>query len=221
MKAEEQVKAEGQVKAEEQILVVPREALLPEPLVGFHPGDGAAYVERVRRWGTYRRRGDVEEDPTLKQVIPYLIVRHRDRIFLFQRLRSGAEHRLHGLYSIGVGGHIARQDGGSAGEEAAAAEAAGADVLQAGLARELQEELVVRPPWRARLVGVLNEEDTPVSRVHFGLVYLVEVEDPAVRVRETDRLSGRLAAREEVRAAYPAMETWSRRILDAVDPFTL
>lgn len=219
MRAEAQVKAGAQVKAEEQILVVPREALLPAPFVGFHPGDGAAYVERVRRWGTYRRRGDVEEDPALKQIIPYLIVRHRDRIFLFQRLRSGAERRLHGLYSIGVGGHIARQDGG-AGEEAAP-EAAAADVLQAGWERELQEELVVRPPWCARLLGVLNEEDTPVSRVHFGLVYLVEVEDPAVRVRETDRLSGRLATREEVRAAYPVMETWSQRILDAVDPFTV
>lgn len=206
---------------DEEILVVPRRLLRPPATDGFHPGDVTRYLERVRRFATYRLRREVEEDPALKQIIPYLIVRHRGRIFLFQRLRSGAERRLHGLYSIGVGGHIARQDGGGAGEEAVAEEAAGADVLQAGLARELQEELVVRPPWRARLVGVLNEEDTPVSRVHFGLVYLVEVEDPAVRVRETDRLSGRLAAREEVRAAYPAMETWSQRILDAVDPFTV
>lgn len=196
---------------DELILVVPRGRLLPpERLDGFFAGGVDAYVERIRRHGEFRRRGDVEEDPSLKQIIPYLIIRHGERIFLFQRSARGGEQRLRGLYSIGVGGHISREDTNGA-----------QDVLAAGLERELHEELVIANGWRASPVGVLNEEDTPVSRVHFGVVYVVETDDPAVRVREEDRLSGRLATATEVREVRPRMESWSQRILDAADPFAL
>jgi predicted NUDIX family phosphoesterase len=196
---------------DELVLVVPRERLLPPGGVeGFCPGGVDAYEERVRRFGEFRPRAAVEDDPSLKQIIPYLIIRHRDRIFLFQRSARSGERRLRGLYSIGVGGHITSAD------------AAGApDLLGAGMERELHEELVIAGGWRARPVGVLNEEDTAVSRVHFGVVYVVETDDPAVRVREEDRLRGRLATAGEVRAARSHLESWSRRILDAADPFSL
>jgi len=199
------------VDVDELILVVPRERLLPPGGVeGFRPGGVDAYEERVRRFGEFRPRAAVEDDPSLKQIIPYLIIRHRDRVFLFQRSARSGERRLRGLYSIGVGGHITSAD------------AAGApDLLVAGMARELHEELVIAGGWRARPVGVLNEEDTAVSRVHFGVVYVVETDDAAVRVREEDRLRGRLATAGEVRAARSHLESWSRRILDAADPFSL
>lgn len=196
---------------DELILVVPRDRLLPPGgLDGFVAGAVEPYVERIRRHGEFRPRVQVEDDPSLKQIIPYLIIRHRHRIFLFQRSARGGEQRLHGLYSIGVGGHIAWEDTQGA-----------ADLLAAGLARELREELVIADTWKARPVGVLNEEDTPVSRVHFGVVYVVETDDPAVRVREQERLRGHLAGGAEVAEARPRMESWSQRILDAADPFAL
>lgn len=196
---------------DEVILVVGRNRLLSAAGVqGFVPGGVDEYVERIRRHGDFRRRGDVEDDPSFKQIIPYLIVRHGDRIFLYQRSRQGGEARLHGLYSIGVGGHITWED------------VAGADdVLAAGLTRELDEELIVESPWRARPVGVLNEDENRVSQVHFGVVYVVELDEPRVQVREADRLSGYLALRADVRAARSHMETWSQLILDAADPFAL
>ena len=195
----------------EDVLVVPRALLLPpEGLPGFSPGGLDAYAERIRRHGEFRRRGDVEEDPSLKQIIPYLIIRHGERIFLFQRLRQSGEERLRGLYSIGVGGHITRGDAVSA-----------TGLLDAGLARELREELIVSGQWKAHAVGVLNDDDNPVGRVHFGVVYVVETDRPEVRVREEDRLSGHLGTAAEVQAARDRMETWSQLILDAADPFAL
>ncbi len=195
----------------ELILVVPRGRLLsPGGLDGFFAGEVDTYAESIRRHGEFRRRGDVEDDPLLKQIIPYLIIRHRDQIFLFQRTDRGGERRLHGLYSIGVGGHIAREDIRDT-----------VDLLAAGLERELHEELVIANGWRARPVGVLNEEDTPVSRVHFGVVYVIDTDDSAVRVQEADRLSGHLATAAEVEEVRARMESWSRRILDVVDPFVL
>jgi predicted NUDIX family phosphoesterase len=123
---------------------------------------------------------------------------------LFRRTRAGGETRLHELYSVGVGGHVSRADLESAG-----------DLVAAGLRRELEEELVIDGPWSARLAGVLNDDENPVGRVHFGLVYVIEVESGDVTIRETDRLTGRLADAADVRDVYPRMETWSQLVVDA------
>jgi len=195
---------------DEEILVVPRAVLLTEPVRGFKVGDLAAYVARIRRHAAFRRRGDVEDDPSTKQIIPYLIVRHGPRLFLFQRSAAIAEARLRGKFSIGVGGHISRADVEGA-----------ADVLEAGLRRELAEELVIGAGWTARLVGVLNDDSNAVGQVHFGLVHVVDVASPAIAVRESESLSGRLAEPREVRDLYDRMETWSQLILDTADPMTL
>jgi predicted NUDIX family phosphoesterase len=202
--------ADTETVTAERILVVPRLLLLTSgPVHGFHPGDAEGYVDRIRRHGEFRPRASVEEDPALKQIIPYLILRHGERIFLFQRSSLGSEPRLHGRFSIGVGGHVTAEDIDRG------------DLLMAGLRRELDEELIVAGEWTARPVGVLNDDKTPVGSVHFGVVYVVEIERPEIRVREEDRLTGRLAGAPEVRAVQGSMETWSQLILDAADPFTL
>jgi predicted NUDIX family phosphoesterase len=196
---------------EEQILVVPRARLFSGPAVhGFTTADAAAYRDRARTFGEFRRRADLEGDPSMKQIIPYMIVRHGAKLFLFQRTTAGGEPRLHGKFSIGVGGHINRSDVEGA-----------ADLVDAGLRRELEEELRITGTWRARLVGVLNDDTNSVGRVHFGLVHVVEVGSPDVSVRESDTLTGRLADAVELRGLYDRMETWSQLILDAADPATL
>lgn len=194
----------------EDILVVPRLQLLDEPLHGFSRDGLKRYVNRVRTHGVFRPRHDVEQDPSWKQIIPYLIVRHGERLFLFQRSAAGGEARLHGKYSIGVGGHIKRTDVEGAD-----------DIVAAGLRRELDEELVIHGTWRARFVGVLNDDTNTVGQVHFGLVHVVEVDAPAVRVRESEALSGRLADGKEVLDVRDQMETWSQLIIDAADPLRL
>lgn len=190
---------------DEEILVVPRADLLfAGPFRGVRRDGLDEYLVRIRRHALFRRRGDVEDDPSVKQIIPYLIVRSGGRIMLFQRTAAGGEGRLHGLFSIGIGGHIARQD------------VAGApDIVEAGLRRELHEELAVEGAWSARFVGVLNDDDNPVGRVHFGLVHVVDVPSGGVAIRETDRLTGRLAGAGEIRRAYRRMETWSQLVVDA------
>lgn len=196
--------------SDEEILVVPRALLLPEPVQGFTTEEAGQFLARVRAHAVFRRRGDIEDDPSHKQIIPYMIVRHGPRLFLFQRSSSGGEARLHGKYSIGVGGHINKSDVEGA-----------ADVVGAGLTREFEEELTVSRGWQARLVGVLNDETNSVGQVHFGLVHVVEVETPDIAVRESDVLSGRLADYSEVLLLRDRMETWSQLILDAADPMTL
>ncbi len=195
----------------EDVLIVPRTELFRPGMVdGFSPERVEAFLDVITRHSTFRPRALVEDDPSVKQIIPYLMVRCHEQLFLFQRLGAGGEARLYGKYSIGVGGHINRSDVDGA-----------ADVVAEGLRRELEEELVLEGPWSAHLVGVLNDDSNVVGRVHFGLVHVVDVANPAVKVRESKTLTGYLAYAAEIRLLRASMETWSQLILDAVDPMTL
>jgi predicted NUDIX family phosphoesterase len=148
--------------------------------------------------GEYRVRAEVEDDPSFQQLIPYVVVRDGDRVFLMRRLRAGADTRLHDRWSIGVGGHIGESDGG----------------VEGGLAREWAEELVADWTPAFRLRGLLNDDTDPVGAVHLGVVYEVEAAGRPVAVRETHKLEGAFAPVAEANALGDRLETWSRLVLD-------
>lgn len=191
----------------EAVLVVPRAVLFPNGgFYGFSCEGLSTYLAAIAAHAFFADRDRVEDDPGLKQIIPYVVLRHRDRIFLVRRTAGGAEARLREKLSIGLGGHITPQDTGDA-----------ADPITAGMEREVTEEVALPPGWRATPVGVLNDDVEPVGRVHFGLVYIAELPSSDVRVRETTKLSGAFATRDEIRDAYPRLESWSRFIVDGID----
>jgi predicted NUDIX family phosphoesterase len=145
----------------EEVLVVPREHLFPAGAFHGFSGEGVErYLSTISAHAYFAPRDRVERDPSLKQIIPYVVLRYRDRVFLVRRTRAGSEERLREKFSIGIGGHINPEDVGDA-----------ADPVDAGMQRELTEEVVVPAGWQARAVGVLNDDQEAVGRVHFGLVY--------------------------------------------------
>src|SRR3989475_9890731 len=60
----------------------------------------------------YPNRSEAEQDKRYKQLIPYVLLIFNDRILRYRRGRGGGEARLHGLYSVGIGGHISDEDHG-------------------------------------------------------------------------------------------------------------
>jgi predicted NUDIX family phosphoesterase len=186
---------------DEQVLVVPRASIVPgEGWLGVRRVDLRDALGVVERHGFFLRRGDAEEDPAHKQVIPYLVLRDGERWFLMRRTKAGGDARLHDLYSIGVGGHLNPGDGDVAG----------------GLAREWGEELVTDFEPDYTPVGLLNDDTTPVGRVHIGFVYVADAAARSVTIRETNKLEGRFATTEEVAAVRDGLETWSRLAFDAL-----
>jgi predicted NUDIX family phosphoesterase len=190
----------------ESVLCVPRTTIFPD---GAWHGLVATGLERVlrtvRATAEYRPRHLVEDDPSQQQIIPYCIVRHEDGTYLLtHRLRASSEKRLHHLYSLGVGGHVNPGDG-----------EVGDDPVVGGLRREWSEEITCPVPATARLVALLNDDTTPVSQVHLGLVFLVE---PALggvaTVREVDKLEGEVLSLEAMRRHYLNMESWSQLVYD-------
>jgi len=68
--------------------------------------------------------------------------------------------------------------------------------------------------FEARLLGFLNEDSSPVSKVHLGVVFVVDGDSPDIRIRETDKLAGELLTLDEMRMYYLAMESWSQIVYD-------
>ena len=183
----------------EQVLVVRREAVVPgEGWLGVRRDGVGAALAAVARDGRFVLRSTAEVDATLKQVIPYLILRDGQRWFLMRRTKAGGDARLHDRWSIGVGGHLNPGDG---------------DVL-GGLRREWAEELVADFVPDFTPVGLLNDDTTPVGAVHIGIVYVADAAGRPVEIRETDKLVGRFAETAEVAAVRDSMETWSRLVFN-------
>ena len=140
----------------------------------------------------------MERDPSFKQVIPYLVLRDGPRWFLMRRTDAGGDRRLHGLYSIGVGGHLNPGDGGVLG----------------GLRREWAEEVVADFVPEFRLVALLNDDTTDVGTVHLGAVYVADAAGRPVAIRETHKLTGSFVEASDVAAVADRLETWSRLAFD-------
>ena len=190
--------------AREEVLVVPRGALFAgNEWVGFRDTDLVELQTRVRAGYRFRPRREVEDDPSEPQIIPYVVFRHEDRYFLTHRLRRSSERRLRHLYSLGVGGHINPEDVAGA-----------ADPIEAGLQREWQEEVVYGGQFSTRLLGAINDQTTPVGRVHVGFIFLVDGDRPEISIREVDKLAGALLPLDAMRSYYLDMESWSQLIFD-------
>jgi len=160
-----------------------------------------AFVAAVERDGRYEARAAMEIDPAFKQIIPYLVLRDGQRYFLMQRTAAGGDARLHGRYSIGVGGHLNPGDGG----------------LLGGLRREWDEELVADFVPEFRLLALLNDDTTPVGAVHLGAVYVAEADGRSVAIRETDKLTGGFADPAEVAGVAHRLETWSALAFEFIE----
>ena len=124
---------------------------------------------------------EVERDPGFKQLIPYVIFRHRD---------AAAARRS----SNTPGGPAwAKAACTASGAWASAAifpscdaSAGGGHPYEEGMRRELEEEVAIDTPYTARCVGLINDDQTEVGRVHLGVVHLFDLERPAVQPREVE-----------------------------------
>jgi predicted NUDIX family phosphoesterase len=187
----------------ERVLVLPRESVPGGcNFSGLRRTDAAALAElraAIAEHARFLDRPVAEESPDWKQLIPYVVVRDADRVFLMERTDAGGDPRLHRKASIGVGGHLNPVDEGE-------------DPLSVGLQREWTEELDADWEPSFELVGLLNDDSNPVGSVHLGVVFVVDADGRPVAVRETEKLSGRFASSNEVIAAWDRLETWSQLV---------
>lgn len=193
----------------------PIEQVLVIPTIVFHEvGHFQGFCHDVDRYlnvildpvhASYRPRDVMEQDPGFKQLIPYCVFQCEGRIFSYTRGTDQGETRLHAKRSVGVGGHVSTVD--LNGIESAYLE---------GMKREIAEEVCVDAEWEQRCVGLINDDESEVGKVHLGVVHLFELKSAQVTPREKSMLQAGFARPEELLRHLDEFETWSQICLKAL-----
>lgn len=155
----------------------------------------------------YLNRSEAELDKDHKQLIPYVLIICNGKILRYRRGKGGGEKRLHGLYSVGIGGHISEEDSGLF------AEASG---YKEGMRRELMEEVAIDGAKEVS-VAVINDDSTEVGYVHFGVVHIMHVSNEDVAGRDSGILAPEFVTFDEAMKDPASYESWSRLCLEKLD----
>ncbi len=155
----------------------------------------------------YLNRSEAELDKRYKQLIPYVLILCSGRILRYRRGKGGQETRLHGLFSVGVGGHISEEDHGLFSSDRG---------YQDGMRRELMEEVAIGDVKDAA-VAVINDDSTDVGYVHFGVVHVVQVPDEKIVGGRSGIVAPEFVPIAEAMKDAAGYETWSRLCLEQLD----
>jgi predicted NUDIX family phosphoesterase len=196
---------------EENILVI-RRSLFDE--LGRFQGlsfEPQRYLKAIISDGNtlFLRRAEAENDPTFKQIIPYVILAYEGRVVYYVRGKRAGEQRLVAKGSIGIGGHLNDADVGlfSLNEEH----------YNRVVEREVHEEIHLLSKFRNQIVALLNDDSTEVGRVHLGIVHIFTLKEPKVQKREAMITGLTFLTKEELMARRESLESWSQICVDALD----
>jgi len=155
----------------------------------------------------YQNRSEAEQDKRFKQLIPYVLIICKDRILRYRRGKGGEETRLHGLYSVGIGGHISDEDHGLFSASAG---------YHDGMRREVREEVEV-DELSEKNVAVINDDSTEVGQVHFGVVHIMQVANEKIAGRRSGIVSPEFIPIADAVKNASSYESWSRFCIEKLD----
>lgn len=185
----------------EHILVIPTPVFHQIGHFQGFCGDIDRYLEVIlnAEHASYRPRPEMEQDPTFKQLIPYCVFRCSNEVFHYQRGTAQGETRLHAKRSVGVGGHVSTLDLNGH-----------LSPYLEGMRREIEEEVDIESAWVEECVGLINDDETEVGKVHLGIVHIFDLEHPKVLPREKSMINAGFAPPSELVRQMDEFETWSQ-----------
>lgn len=187
----------------ESILVVKRIYLFPEGAwYGLRLGNFSDYLSIITSKKEFHPRPEMEENPEYKQIIPYLIFMHDEKLFVMQRQSTASETRLQNKYTLGIGGHIRAED------------------MKKGdlfdwANREFHEEVCYNDTMTIEPFGVLNDDTNPVGEVHIGFVFLLHGHSADISIK-SELKNGVLLSLDECKTLLPQFESWSALVLQTL-----
>ena len=159
-------------------------------------------------YGHLRYRYNAELDYTEKQIIPYVVVRHGNKVLVTKRLQG--DERLVGQCSVGTGGHIDSAD-----------IVMDKNLIDMGptiencVKRELAEETNLEN-YRSKSLKMIQcfvDNSTDVSRVHVCILFEYEITDEELEnfeIREKEKLEGSFVELNFDADMIGALEGWSK-----------
>ena len=162
--------------------------------------------ELVEKRGFFVRRTRAEKDKTLRQLIPYVVIQDESGLYLMvRRLPAQTESRLHGFYSLGIGGHINDTDEGNS------------PWLKfiSGMEREVNEEVDISVYDWPRYIGTIRENTTDVNMVHLGVVFMIRTKVKGIK--EIEKFTWELADVDDILKKYDELESWSKLAFEEIE----
>ena len=167
--------------------------------------------------GSVKRRGDMEEDTSYLQPIPYTVIKQGDKYFTYTRLEGGGESRLYGKSSVGIGGHMNHVEYAWNFEH----------LLAINNSRELEEEVFIRDEngkeisshyelaKESTIIGLMYNQKTEVDSLHLGVLNIISIPETwTVEPKETDTLEGKFLTKEEIQELD--LENWTKSALSVL-----
>jgi len=164
-------------------------------------------LNRIVHFGLFRKRNELEEDPSFKQIIPYAIISNNESFYLFKRTSKQTEKRLHNQLTLGAGGHMNPRNSMEPKEQ----------YLINELKRELFEEVKLLNGCLIEdieFIGFINDDTISVGSVHIGLLYNIHVSNKDVVINETDKMTADWIDKPDLAEFYEGMETWTKITFD-------
>ncbi|MDP2628287.1 MAG: NUDIX domain-containing protein [Nanoarchaeota archaeon] len=215
-------------KADQKIIVVENKILFSNGnyFQGFKEAEKTDYelsilknLKIMRRGSTLEPanhpEGNSELDFNHKQPIGYMLVVNPEtkKVFAYQRSSKDehyTEKRLQGKWSWGVGGHVEPCDGVE-------------NPIRESRLRELTEEIIIEGETLGmRNLGYINDDTNDVGKVHFGILYLVEIKGYA-KPKDNEMGSGHMISLRELEEICNSqecdVETWSRIAVEPLKRF--
>lgn len=184
-------------KEDESVLVLTRESVFPESSwEGINSLESERIASLASTLGEFRRRGEIEEDPSLKQIIPFIVFNYQNRYLLMRKPVSGKEQRQDNLYSLGIRGHLSEGD-------------LEQEDISIWAKREFRNQVDHQGNLNFEVIGVLNDESNLVEKDYLGVVIMARGDSPQLGIRE-ELKRGKLVTLSEAVGYYDFMENWSK-----------
>jgi len=177
-----------------KVLVVERDLLFQVVggyFQGFKETDNYNLVHQLEKKAIWMNKQEAEINSDFKQIIGYTAIFHdlTKSVFAYQRSTNDddyKEKRLQGKWSWGVGGHVEKCDS--------------AFPVAFSVRREIQEEIDIgsSPISSPELLGFINDDFNNVGKVHFGILFLCEVESLNVAPKDSEIAFGELKRISEI-----------------------
>lgn len=188
----------------EQILVVPKAALTP----WIKPGTLLLLADQLQEFLTlvqekaeFHPRYLMETDESYLQIIPYLLCQYQDEFLVLERSAKASEQRLASKWSLGIGGHVRRDD-----------------MITGNIIdwsrRELHEEVSIAQEPPIEVVGLVYDPSDEVGRVHLGVIMCAHLPNKEITIKDEHERCFWLSRQELLHETR--LETWSRLSLTAV-----
>lgn len=185
-----------QTKTYDETILVIKTSEIKDLWQGLKTSNTENFINLINEKKEFFPRSIMELDEHYKQIIPYLVFKFENSIFVMQRKSTASEQRLKNKLSIGIGGHIRKED------------ISNKSVFE-WAKREFHEEIDYNGNLSTKLIGVLNDDSNNVGKVHIGIIFLLNGDSGQIKIK-SELKSGTLIPIKEISFFIPKMETWSQ-----------